>query len=69
MVPQIEEREAARFSGYTWAEWTVLPHGERVCGVAYFRARRLIEMHQHDAQERENQRQQKAAAAKRGRRR
>lgn len=68
MVPSIEEREAARFNGYTWADWTTLPHGERVYGVAYFRARRLIEMHQHDAQERENQRQQKQAS-RRGRRR
>jgi hypothetical protein len=52
-VPQIEEREAARFSGYTWKEWQGLAYDEGVDCVAYFRIRRRIEMHQQDAQEKE----------------
>lgn len=67
LVPEIEEREAARFSGYTWAQWELLDHHERVSGVAYFRARRTIEMHQSDAQEIEAKRQ--TAKAGKGKRR
>lgn len=51
-VPQIEEREAARFSGYTWRDWQALPYDERVDSVAYFRVRRTIDMNQDDARER-----------------
>ncbi|KKL12514.1 hypothetical protein LCGC14_2535010 [marine sediment metagenome] len=49
VVPEVEEREAARFNGYNWKEWLVLPKRERVDGVAYFRIRRAIDMNQQDA--------------------
>ena len=51
-MPQIEEREACRFSGYNWREWQGLPYDERVASVAYFRVRRRIDMNQDDARER-----------------
>ena len=28
LVPEVEEREAARFNGYSWKEWRDLPHEE-----------------------------------------
>jgi hypothetical protein len=45
----MEEREATLFCGYTWKEWRSLDYSERVYGVAYFRMRRIIAMHQEDA--------------------
>ena len=60
-VPEVEEREAARFSGYTWRDWLDLPHQERVDGVAYFRLRRAIDMHQQDAQNKEREREARQA--------
>jgi len=69
MVPSIEEREASRANGYTWQQWADLPRAERVYGIAYFRARRLIDMHQNDEQEREIKRQQAKASKTKGRRR
>ena len=67
LVPEIEEREAARYNGYTWKEWRELPREERVDGIAFFRIRRSIELHQQDAQNKEQERQSKQAA-KKGRR-
>jgi len=64
IVPEVEEREACRFNGYQWENWQDLPRYERVDGVAYFRIRKAIEMHQQDAQDRETQRQMKAARKK-----
>lgn len=49
LVPEIEERDAARFGGDTWAEWRKLPYDERVTGIAYYRLSRLIEMHKEEA--------------------
>ena len=49
LVPEFELREAAIFSGYTWKEWQALDYNERVYGVAYFRLRKVVEMHQEDA--------------------
>ena len=56
VVPEIEEREAARFSGYTWKDWRELPTQERVDGVAHFRLRRAIDMNRQDAQQKEAER-------------
>lgn len=64
IVPEVEEREAAKFNGYTWKEWQELPSHERVDGVAYFRIRRQIEMHQQDAQDKESERRMRQARSK-----
>jgi len=48
-VPEIEEREAARFAGYTWREWVELSHEGRVNGVAHYRVKSLLEAHTQDA--------------------
>lgn len=45
MVPEYEEREAARFSGYTWTEWETSTHLEHVHAIAYYRAHIMIENH------------------------
>jgi len=49
LVPEIEEREAALFNGYSWRSWAELSYGEKRDGVAHFRLHRLIEMHKQDA--------------------
>lgn len=49
MVPEFEEREAARFGLCTWSEWSALPREERVHGVAHYRLRRLIDLHVAEA--------------------
>ena len=49
MVPEIEEREAARFVGVPWAAWERLPRVDRADGVGHFRLSRLIDLHQSDA--------------------
>ena len=51
LIPEIEEREAARFNGYSWSQWQGLVRGEKVSGVAYCRIRRAIDMNRDDAQE------------------
>lgn len=50
LVPEIEEREASIFNGYTWREWIRLDYGERVDGTAHYRLHRLIALHQSDAE-------------------
>ena len=49
LIPEIEERDAARFGGYTWQQWRELPLVERVDGVAYYRMTRIVEIHKEDA--------------------
>ncbi len=53
LVPEVEERQAARFSGFNWREWLELPVVERVDCVAYNRIRRAIEANEEDAREKE----------------
>jgi hypothetical protein len=54
-VPEIEEREAAIFCGYTWKEWQEFslldPEGRwnRAAGIAHYRLHHLIEQHIDDA--------------------
>jgi len=59
IVAEIEEREAARFSGYTWSEWKKLPRLDRVDNLAYFRLRRTMDHHQQEAAEQETERRAK----------
>ena len=68
LVPQIEEREACRFSGYNWKEWQGLPYDERVESVAYFRVKRRIEMNQDDAREQKVKRDMRKKPKSKGRR-
>ncbi len=56
LVPEIEERRSARFSGYSWHEWSQLPVEERVDCVAYHRIIRAIEANEEDAREKDARR-------------
>lgn len=56
LVPEYEEREAARFANEPWSGWYELPREERVNVVAHYRAHRLIELHIGDAQAAETKR-------------
>ncbi len=49
LVPEIEEREAAIFNGYTWRDWLGLPRHERTSGVAHHRLHQLIDLHRQEA--------------------
>ncbi len=49
MVPEFEERQAARHCGYTWRTWSELARGERIDGVADYRLTRMVELHSNDA--------------------
>ena len=51
LVPEIEEREACLFSGYTWHDWQELSKAERTDGVAHFRLHHLMELHKAEAVE------------------
>ena len=66
-MPQIEEREACRFSGYTWRDWQGLPYDERVDSVAYFRVKRRIDMHRDDAQNQDVKRKMRRQKQRKGR--
>lgn len=50
MVAPYEEREAARFNGYTWREWQDMDGWERALCVAYMRVNRAIGSHVAHAQ-------------------
>jgi hypothetical protein len=66
-VPEIEEREAALFCGYTWKEWQQFeltdPAGrwERASGIAHYRMHSMIERHVDESISREMDRRSKAA--------
>lgn len=49
LVASVEERDAARHSGYTWNEWQDLDYRLRVDGVAYYRVTRQMEIHKEEA--------------------
>ena len=53
LVAEIEEREAARFNGYTWRDWLELERHERAAGIAHSRLTHLIALHQQDAVQQE----------------
>jgi len=59
MISEIEDRDSAKFNGYSWREWQELLYQDRVDGVAYYRLRRLIDMHEEDAVSREVERRAK----------
>ena len=67
LVSEYEEREAARWGGYTWPAWQALEREERIDGIAHYRLDRLISLHQLDAQEADRKRRESMEAAKRGR--
>lgn len=49
VIPEIDEREAAKYSGYTWREWLDLSRFERVDCFAAFTLHNLIDAHSHEA--------------------
>lgn len=59
-VPEYDQREAARFSLFSWTEYLALPRKEQINVIAYHRAHKLVEAHSHAAVE--------AAAARQARR-
>lgn len=59
MVPEVEERDSALFTGYNWREWIELPYEDRVDGVAYYRLKRLVDIWEQDAVSRETDRRVK----------
>ena len=61
LVPEFEEREAARFGHYTWVAWQQLTYEDRAFGVAHYRTHILVELHQNDAQSKELERRQRNA--------
>ena len=58
-MPELEEREAARFCGYTWKKWCELLRAERVDGVAHMRLAHLIDMFKDEAVGTETERRMK----------
>lgn len=65
LVPEYDEREAARFNGYTWKEWLEFDildaYGRynRAAGIAYHRVHQMIEAHKDDALNQEMERKTK----------
>ena len=57
LLPEYEEREAARFNGYRWTEWCALPRGERIHGVGYYRVHLLVGIHVDEKSAQEMRRQ------------
>ena len=49
LVPELEEREAALFCGYTMPEWAALPWQERARSLAHYRISHLIRLHAEEA--------------------
>ncbi len=49
LVPEYEEREAARFGLYNWTQWQFLDTKEKASIVAQKRMANLIRLHQEDA--------------------
>lgn len=49
VVPEIDERDAARYGGYAWREWLQLPRYERVDCFAAYTLHNLIDAHSNEA--------------------
>lgn len=55
IVPEIEEREAAVFNGYTWKEWLSFDlldyegRWHRASCIAFYRIHHLVKSHVDDA--------------------
>lgn len=44
IAPELEVREAASFSGYSWKDWQTLSYDDQVDCVAYLRVRRFLDL-------------------------
>lgn len=55
-VPVWEEREAARFTGMTWAQWLESDEWDRACAVAQLRTYNATQAHAQQALNRHQQR-------------
>lgn len=69
LVPEIEEREAAIFCGYTWKEWLEfdlsdpIDRWNRVSGIAHYRIHKIIQSNMDDAVNEHVDRQSRARRA------
>ncbi len=61
MVPEYEEREAAHASGQTWGEYVASDRDERAATVAWYRTRRLVDLHIDQVVNSERKAQQRRA--------
>jgi hypothetical protein len=59
MVPEFEERLACMENNYSWREWQKLSWHERGEAVAFYRLRKLVEMHQGEAVSQDMKRRQR----------
>ena len=66
LIPEYEEREAARFGLYRWEDWSALPVEERVRGVAHFKMHSLISLHEGEALNQHIEAESKRNAARSG---
>lgn len=59
VVPEYDEREAARFALLTWEQYQALPRPDRAKTVAHYYVNNLIEAHTNAAIQEEIDRQRK----------
>ncbi|MFW6031167.1 MAG: hypothetical protein ACOC9T_01130 [Myxococcota bacterium] len=75
MVPEFDERAAAKHAGIPWTEYRQLDladpmdRWERACIVAFYYLENIIQRHVADAQQAHQRQKQAKQSAKKGRRR
>ena len=65
LISELEERDSAKFNGFTWNEWQKLPYLDRVDGVAYSRLTHIIDIVKEDAVSREMDHRARRGGSKR----
>ncbi len=65
LVTQMEERDTAAGARIPWTQWTRMERHERVSEIAFRRTRRMVELHQNAAVEKESEERRKLAQASR----
>lgn len=66
-VSEYEQRETARWAGYTFTQWARLSMWEQARTVAHRRMNFLIELHVDEASRREQRMRDASARARKGR--
>ncbi len=54
LVTQMEERDTAAGARIPWTQWTRMERHERVSEIAFRRTKRMVELHQNAAVEKES---------------